>query len=188
MQYSQWDVQRENQREKLRWIMEKKCEKKGEKETKEDSCMLTCCLSDWALHIIITFCPILSLNPICYPLPSGWADEFEPVGSWWVSSQTSWIGKVWVPTTGLSGCEHVLFHDYVSVVQMYMGVDQGMRFWIDLCGSMSICVHCICPLAIWAQPRYWLNPGMRNCSSLSCFGLGQENLPMVLKDTVFNFL
>lgn len=33
-----------------------------------------------------------------------------------------------MPTTGLSGCEHVLFRDYVSVVQMYMGVDQGMRF------------------------------------------------------------
>lgn len=60
--------------------MEKRCEKKREKETKEDSYMLTCCLSDWALHFLITFCSILSLNPICYTIPSGWADEFEPVG------------------------------------------------------------------------------------------------------------
>lgn len=144
MQYSQWDVQGEDQREKLRWFMEKKCEKKREKGLKRTAVFGTLLvrLSPPHHHHILPYLIFKSNLLHSSKWVSWWNWACSPE-SWWASSQTSWIGKLWVPTTGLSGCETVLFHDYVSVVQMYMGVDQGISFWIDLCGSMWICVHTV---------------------------------------------
>lgn len=62
--------------------------------------------------------------------------------SWWASSQTSWIGKVWVPTE-LSGCEPVLFHHYVSVVEVYAGVDQGISLPELTCVAACVFVYTV---------------------------------------------